>query len=183
MRPDRSWTARAAARGGIVGWSCLVAMLMLLAACSPDGPSTATPDDAGDAQDDGGAQDDGAGELSPTCPSPVLADVERTIGSQLDAFADDDVAGALSYASEAFRAQIDVASFQRLITDAYPAVADPESFSIRGCRSQPGSAQVLVDVVGVDGGRMSLVYAMVEEAGRWAIDGASEPANDPGMVA
>lgn len=178
MRPDRDRSTRARARssssaargGGIVGWSCLVALLVLLAACSlPADPSTATTDETGGP--------------SPTCPSPVLAEIERTIGSQLDAFADDDVAGALSYASEAFRAQIDIASFERLITDAYPAVADPEGFSIRGCRAQPGSAQVLVDVVGADGGRVSLVYAMVEEAGRWAIDGASEPATDPGMVA
>jgi len=167
-------------------------VLLLLVGCSfPGEPSAGTAGDVpadppsstqdpDDDVDDAGDEPDGTVQ---TCPAPVRAAIEVTIGAQLDAFADDDVAGAFSYASEAFRAQTDVASFERLITGAFPAVADPVSFSVGRCRSERASAQVLIAVVGADGGRMGLVYDMVDEAGRWAIDGARQTSADPGMVA
>jgi hypothetical protein len=136
-----------------------------------------------DLGDEGDASEDAPDGALPACPDDVLAGVEQTIGAQLDAFADDDVALALSYASEAFRSQLDTDSFERLIEGSFPAVADPARFSIEGCRSEQTSAQVLVGVVGTDGGRMSLLYVMVEEEGRWAIDGARGVTSDPGTVA
>jgi hypothetical protein len=190
------------------GWSAVTAVLAVAAvACSdpdlapePDEPSAAADGEGGS----GAPERSGVPERSGTegsdvpegsddvhgdamCDSQVLAAIDETIAGQLAAFAADDFAGALEFASESFRAGTDVETFTTLIEDGYPVAADAESHSSTVCVLQgPMSAEVLVEVTASDGTEGQLVYLLVDEDDVWRIAGAAEltPSDaPPGTVA
>jgi hypothetical protein len=162
------------------------------AADEPSPGEAGAPDDgsespgAPDAAPDGPeGSDDPHGDA--TCGDQVLAAIDETIDGQLSAFAADDFAGALEFASEDFRAGTDAAAFEELIEDGYPIAADAASHTSTICVLQgPMSAEVLVDVTATDGTEGQLVYLLVDEDDAWRIAGAAEvtPSDEPpGTVA
>jgi hypothetical protein len=183
----------------------LVLLVLLVGACT-----TGVADD-GSRSGDGGTQASGPGATAeppaereppddtlperegiapPQAAGPVACDgftaaaIDVVIGRQLAAFAADDYETALGFASTDFRAGIDVQAFRALIERDYGLVADAAGHRSEQCRRSPGpTAQVLVEVTGVDGRRGELVYLMVVEDGQWRVAGASTLREREGTVA
>ena len=180
---------------GRAGIAAVVVLALVVASCSNGTADEAAVDDrevAVDepealAEDPGGSGADPEGEAEDVTPDPdapapsqptpcdqgTRADIDATIGGQLAAFAADDYEGALGYASNAFRAGIDVAAFQAMIEREFTAVADASAHTIGACRSyRPDAVQAVVEVTAADLTRARMVYALVEEDGIWRISGA-----------
>ena len=121
---------------------------------------------------------------SDTCPPDARAGAVATIAGQLDAFARDDYAAALGFASDTFQAATDVPTFRSLIERDFPQVASPEAHTVLACE-QPvvGVVRVLVVVTGVDGSSQELVYLVVDNGERWGIDGAAPRRRSGGVTA
>lgn len=122
------------------------------------------------------------------CPDDVTAAVTDTIAGQLAAFAADDYAGALAFASLEFQAGISLPEFRALIEVAYPQVADSRDHAVLGCGLvAPGVSHALVTVTGQDGSRARLTYVLVVEGHpdvlRWAVAGAAEHSDGAGVQA
>lgn len=133
-------------------------------------------------------------ETSPATPSPDAtasvqctederAAMEEVVRDQLAAFSAGDFAAARDLASETFRAGIDLDDFEALITEEYPVVlADTDPAFGRCAATDPGGL-LEVAVSGPDG-VAELVYLLVREDGRWAIEAAqyTTPPGDDGVV-
>lgn len=122
------------------------------------------------------------------CGPDVDAAVNATIAGQLDAFAADDYAGALGFASRDFQASTDVAGFRQLIDGSYPEVADSVGHRVAGCLLvAEGVAHAVVDVTGREGGRVEMLYVLVAEGGAaasgWAVAAAASRPAEPGIRA
>lgn len=156
---------RLAAAGAWLGGAAL-----LLAGCSPGSVvETAQSPVAEDTEPGASQEDDAHGEL--VCDQPTLEAIDRTIGGQLEAFAGDDYAAALRFASEAFREDFDEASFREVIETSFPTVARATGHTSTVCVHRGDGAQLLVTVESDDGDQ-ELVYQMTLEAEQWRIDGA-----------
>jgi hypothetical protein len=141
-----------------------------------DDPAPDPDEDAAPDPDEDAAPESGPDESDPEpCDDKIRAAIDEAIAGQLAAFADDDFAAALDFASEGFRAGIDPGAFQMLIEDRYPVAADAADHVPGEClRSGPDAAEVRVEVTADDGTRGELVYLMVDEDDQWRIAGAVE---------
>jgi len=176
------------------GWRILVAALATTAvACSPAPLDTAAepstlPDRGADTPTTEPPVTDPPVTEPAACAPDVDAGVDATITGKLDAFAADDYAGALGYASRDFQATTDVAGFRRLIDGAYPEVADSVGHRVAGCLLVAEDvAHAVVDVTGRDGGRVEMFYVLVAERGTtasgWAVAAATSRPAEPGISA
>ncbi|MEX1178827.1 MAG: DUF4864 domain-containing protein [Nitriliruptor sp.] len=111
------------------------------------------------------------------CTEDDLDAIDEVIGGQLAAFAADDYAEALTYASEGFRAGRDAAAFETMIEESFPVAADAVEHRSGACVQRDGNAEVRVEVTAADGERGTFVYLLVEEDG-WRIAGAVPVALD-----
>lgn len=164
---------------------------LLAAACSsPSGTEVVaarTPpvsDVAPDASDDAPKPDtseeapsgDGphGGATIEPCDDATDAEVSATLTAQLAAFADDDYAEALTYASSDFQREFDVDRFRDLITRDFADLADSTDHLVLRCdRVAVDLARVDVVVSVADGRTSPLTYLFVEEDGRWAVAAAA----------
>lgn len=173
----------------------LLAVLLLGAACTGGDPAvreegratsepTEEPAGSADAEpspsptpepdDEPDASADPHGELA--CSDEDLGKIDEVIDDQLEAFVDDDYAGALELASEDFREGFDEERFRDVIEEGFPIVAEATGHTSDVCVRDGGNAQLLVTVEGASGQEAELVYLMVLEGGAWRIGGA-EPAD------
>lgn len=166
----------------------LVVVLLLGAACTggdpavrQEGRATTEPteeparseDPEPEPDDEPDASADPHGELA--CSDGDLSAIDAVIDDQLEAFVDDDYAGALELASEDFREGFDEERFRDVIEEGFPIVAEATGHTSDVCVRDGGNAQLLVTVEGESGQEAELVYLMVREGGEWRIGGA-EPA-------
>lgn len=149
------------------------AALAVLAGC--------TDPDLGPAPDEDGTGGDGG--TVEACDDEVLAAIDEVIAGQLAAFAADDFATALDFASRDFQASIDAEAFEALIEEGYPVAADATEHESQDCLlAAPDRAEVRVEVTGADGTRGQLAYLVVDEDDTWRIAGAVELRPAPGTV-
>jgi hypothetical protein len=107
------------------------------------------------------------------CSDDVVDAIDVTIAGQLEAFAADDFDAALEFAARSFRAGVDAADFRALILEAYPTLTKDATHRSSACLlTAPGAAEVRIEVTGEDGTRDDHVYRMVDEEGRWLVEGA-----------
>lgn len=153
---------------GVTTRVLLAAAAMLLAGCSSSTVVEPPDPPVADARSED-AQGDAHGDLA--CDDRTLQAIDETIGGQLDAFANDDYAGALLFASEGFREEFDEDSFREVIETSFPNVAQATGHTSTVCVSRGDDAQLLVTVESDDGDQ-ELVYQMTLESDEWRIDGA-----------
>lgn len=147
----------------------LTGAVLLLAGCSGSSVVEAPETTAADPSPSEEAEADAHGDL--TCDDRTLAAIDQTIGGQLEAFADDDYAAALAFASEGFREDFDEESFREVIETSFPFVTAATGHTSTVCVSRGAQAQLLVTVESADGDQ-ELVYQMTLEAEEWRIEGA-----------
>lgn len=145
----------------------LVSAVFLLAGCSSG--SVVEPPQRSPSEPSEEAQADAHGELA--CDDRTLRQIDQTIGGQLEAFADEDYAAALRFASAGFQEQFDEESFREVIEASFPDVADATGHTSGVCVHRGDDAQLLV-IVESEVSQLELVYQMVLEDDEWRIDGA-----------
>lgn len=117
------------------------------------------------------------------CDEQEFADVDGTIGEQLDAFADDDWEHAYGLASEDYRRGVTADAFVALIEEHFPAVADPAGHTSTECLTDGTRASILVTVTGRAGTSHTYLYVLALEDGGWRVNGATaSAAPEPGGV-
>lgn len=110
------------------------------------------------------------------------------VDAQLEAIAREDWTGALGYATEGFRADIDAERFRQIITDGFPVVADNRARDIGRCRTRGDEATLEVTVEDGDGDQQLLLYLFQRGPDGWGIGGAAPAApgnpapDDPGLT-
>lgn len=150
----------------------LVAALLVLVACTGDQqapPSlsrAATPSPA--ATPPSGPATQPPGSCSGEDEQAAVAAVE----GQLAAFADDDFAAALGFASTGFREQFDEDTFRTLIETEFPVVRDYASVETGACLFEGDTVTLDVTVTDTGGDRAPLRYLLEREAGELRIGGA-----------
>ncbi len=149
-------------------------------------PSTSAPPSATPSQDGtANPSPDPSSDATPSidCTADERAGMEAVVRDQLAAFSAGDFAAARDLASETFRAGIGLDAFEALISEQYPVVlADTDPAFGRCAATNPGGL-LEVAVSGPDG-VAELVYLLVREDGRWAIEAAqyTTPPGDEGTV-
>jgi len=153
----------------------LAGAALLLAGCSSgsvvetaQSPSAEESQTEENGENEENEEDDAHGDLA--CDDRTREAIDETIGGQLEAFADDDYAAALEFASEAFREEFE-ASFREVIETSFPEVAQATGHTTTVCVSRGEDAQLLVTVE-TAASDQELVYQMTLEADEWRIDGA-----------
>jgi len=113
---------------------------------------------------------------------PVDPAAKEVILRQLAAFRAGDFRTAYGFASEAIRAQFDLAAFERMVRSSYPQIARSTHAWVLEARPGPdGALQILLRVRGSDGTFVLALYEMVREAPGWRINGVvARP--DPGAI-
>jgi len=114
------------------------------------------------------------------CDEPTFAAASGTVGEQADALGAGDFALARGFASEAYQARVPLAAFIAIISADY-------AYLLARPQLQMGACLVLNDgvvllEVGYEPGE-TLVYWLVAEKGRLAIDGAGPAASRPDPIA
>ena len=112
-----------------------------------------------------------AGRPPNACDASTAAAITATVSTQLDAFADDDVAGAYAMTSPFFRRFLDEAGFATLIRDEYPELLGNDGHRADECLAVGRRGSL---IVGVRSGTREVVlrYDLSEEEDGWRIDGA-----------
>ena len=102
--------------------------------------------------------------------APAIRD---TIQSQIDAFLDDDVARAFTFASPGIQNIFRTPeNFGRMVREGYPMVWRPESLRFLDLREVDGALWQKVLIEDAQGATHLLDYRMEpDEEGRWRIDG------------
>lgn len=123
-----------------------------------------------------------APEDEPAAPAPPSVDAcddERratlvaAVDGQLAAIAAQDWSTALTYATDGFRAGIDVGRFEQIITEGFPVVADNRARDIGRCRTRGDEATLEVTVEDRDGTQQLLLYLFERGPDGWGIGGAA----------
>jgi hypothetical protein len=112
-------------------------------------------------------------------PSPALAqsdadvkDAGAVIMQQLEAFRRDDFDTAFGFASDQIHQLFDRTRFEQMVRGGYPEIARSASAVIDGVeRGDGGRLYLFVRVRGANGRLVEAVYEMMQEAGRWRING------------
>jgi hypothetical protein len=100
---------------------------------------------------------------------PAAKDV---ILRQLAAFRAGDFQTAYGFASEAIRAQFDLAAFEQMVKSGYPQIARSTHAWVTEARPGPdGGLHVLLRIRGSDGTFVLALYEMVREGPGWRING------------
>jgi len=103
---------------------------------------------------------------------PDVEDAGRIVMQQLEAFRRDDFETAFTFASRTIHDMFDTARFEAMVRGGYPEIARSVSASIDGSkRGDAGELYLFVRVRGVNGRAVEAVYEMVNESGRWRING------------
>ena len=103
---------------------------------------------------------------------PDVEDAGRIVMQQLEAFRHDDFETAFTFASRTIHDMFDTARFEAMVRGGYPEIARSVSASIDGSkRGDAGELYLFVRVRGVNGRAVEAVYEMVNESGRWRING------------
>lgn len=108
------------------------------------------------------------------------ADIEATIGAQLDAFKADDFELAFTYASPTIQGLFQTPeNFGRMVRGGYPMVWRPAQVQYLELRETGGFLFQKVMITDSDGAIHVLEYQMVELNGAWKINGVRILANPP----
>jgi hypothetical protein len=103
------------------------------------------------------------------------ADVEAAgavVLQQLEAFRRDDFDTAFTFASRTIHDLFDRERFETMVRDGYPEIARSARATIDGSRrGDAGEIYLFVRVHGANGRTVEAVYELVNEAGRWRING------------
>jgi len=103
---------------------------------------------------------------------PDVEDAGRIVMQQLEAFRRDDFETAFTFASRTIHDMFDTARFEAMVRGGYPEIARSVSASIDGSkRGDAGELYLFVRVRGVNGRAVEAVYELVNESGRWRING------------
>ena len=107
-----------------------------------------------------------------TSPSDAAA-IRSVISGQIDAFRQDDAAGAFAFASPSIQGLFGTpAGFLAMVQHSYLPVYRPGSVDFTALRTDDGSTVQDVEVIGPDGLAYTARYTMEKEAdGSWRIDG------------
>jgi hypothetical protein len=106
------------------------------------------------------------------CDEDVATAVAELVAAQLDAFTAGDFARAHGYASESFRAVVDLATFEAIIRRGYGELLEVARHDVLECRSDGARAAVVVGVVTEAGVPSLLGYDLVLEDAGWRVRGA-----------
>ncbi|WP_050929581.1 DUF4864 domain-containing protein [Aestuariivita boseongensis] len=108
------------------------------------------------------------------------ADIEATIGAQLEAFKADDFDQAFTYASPTIQGLFQTPeNFGRMVRGGYPMVWRPADVQYLELRETAGFLFQKVMITDADGAIHVLEYQMVELDGAWKINGVRILANPP----
>ena len=166
----------------------LLVLALVLGACTD--ASTATLDDPRAATTPQAPAPDIApapdGDPAPAPPSPAVCqdDLRSTlvaaVDGQLAAIAAQDWSGALAFATDGFRSEIDPERFRAIILDGFPVVAGNRARDIGRCRTLADDATLEVTVEDGDGTQQLLLYLFQRDEDGWGIGGATpaDPATD-----
>ena len=112
-----------------------------------------------------------AGRPPNACDASTASAITATVSTQLDAFADDDIAGAYAVTSPFFRRFLDETGFATLIRDEYPELLGNDGHRADECLAVGRRGSL---IVGVRSGTREVVlrYDLSEEGDGWRIDGA-----------
>ena len=103
---------------------------------------------------------------------PDVEDAGRIVMQQLEAFRRDDFETAFTFASRTIHDMFDTERFEAMVRGGYPEIARSVSASIDGSkRGDAGELYLFVRVRGVNGRAVEAVYELVNESGRWRING------------
>jgi hypothetical protein len=110
-------------------------------------------------------------------PGPAAAQsegIERVIGSQIDAFLQDDFERAFGFASPGIRQRFgSPETFGRMVRQGYPMVWRPQRYEFQALESEGGRLRQEVWIADRAGKAWIADYFMVEVDGEWRIDGVS----------
>lgn len=135
-------------------------------------PSTSPPD----------RQREGAtpGAADP-CDDVDRDEMRGAVLAQLQAIRARDWAEALTFTTSRFRSEVDEQSFEEIIVDGFPVVAQSVAADTTLCVvTDDGLASMAVTVEDADGGQQDLVYLFEREQGTWRIGGAVLGGDDGG---
>lgn len=104
----------------------------------------------------------------------VRREVLAVIEGQFHAFREGDYARAWSFAAPAIQEQYSVPAFERLVRDGYPIIAYWRAVSFGEVQDNGREAVVLVSVRGRSGRTRFFQYLLLNESGRWRINGVVE---------
>lgn len=100
------------------------------------------------------------------------ADIQAVIGSQLDAFQEDDWAGAFEFASPMIQSQFGTpANFGRMVRGGYPMVWRPSRVEVGPLERGPRGPMQIMYFEDGSGVRYVAAYEMTEVDGAWRING------------
>jgi hypothetical protein len=100
------------------------------------------------------------------------ADIEATIGAQLEAFKADDFARAFSYASPMIQSLFGSSDrFGMMVRNGYPMVWRPADVQYLGLEDRGGSLYQTVRIRDAQGGVHFLEYQMIRNQAGWRING------------
>lgn len=100
------------------------------------------------------------------------AQIEATIGAQLDAFRADDFAEAFSYASPMIQSMFGSSDrFGVMVRNGYPMVWRPAEVQFLSLEDRGGSLYQTVRIRDAQGGTHLLEYQMIRNAAGWRING------------
>src|SRR5262249_53460138 len=107
------------------------------------------------------------------------AEMTRTVLDQLAAFRRDDWAGAYSYAASTIQARFGLEAFRQMVSSGYAEIARSVRATVSHVEmidADHGLVQVRVD--GANGQTVDALYELVDEQGRWRIEGVlTRPVN------
>ncbi len=115
-----------------------------------------------------------------TCDDSTREAILAAVTGQLEAFAEDDWAGALGFATDGFQATIGPDDLEAIIRSTYPIVAEASGARLGGCAVAGPAAQAEIEVVGDFGRTQRLGYLLSFEDGAWRIAGAGTVEGGPG---
>lgn len=99
-------------------------------------------------------------------------EAREVIMRQLAAFRAGDYRTGYSFASREIQKLFDLSAFESMVKGGYPQVADSADARVYGARRAPdGKLYLYLRIRGADGVFIVAVYEMVEEEGRWKING------------
>jgi hypothetical protein len=104
--------------------------------------------------------------------SDPRAEMTRTVLDQLAAFRRDDWATAYSYASSTIQARFGLEAFRQMVTSGYAPIARSARVTVSKAEMvDAGHGLVEVRVEGENGETVDALYELVDEHGRWRING------------
>ena len=104
----------------------------------------------------------------------VESDLKGVIEGQLAAFRKDDYPEAYKFAASAIQEQFPLPAFERMVKQAYPAIAQSSSTQFGVILDNGKQAVVNVTVVGASGRTHRYQYILQREAAGWKIGGVTE---------